>query len=244
MKPFAAFLIAAALVACGTKTDSQPKAAAAQPPRQQAQAPAAQANPVRLTGQVLESIDAAGYTYLKLRNATGDVFWVAVQQTAAKPGTDITILPQLTMENFESKTLNRRFERVIFGVVDGGQPARLDPSMASAAATDEVKVARAEGADAKTVAEAWAARVVLRDKPISVRGKVVKFLPGIMGKNWLHLRDGSGDRAKGDDDLTVTTNDTVAVGDVVLVRGTVRIDKDFGAGYSYAVIVEEAKVSK
>ena len=75
-------------------------------------------------------------------------------------------------------------------------------------------------------------------------GKVVKFLPGIMGKNWLHLRDGSGARANGDDDITVTTGDSAAVGDVVLVRGTVRIDKDFGAGYRYAVMVEEAKVSK
>lgn len=254
----------AALVACGTKTDNQTKAAAAAPPPQQqalppdhppipragdsvTMPPARQAAAVKLTGKVLESIDAAGYTYLKLRTASGDV-WTAVQQTKAQPGTEITVLPQLTMENFESKTLNRKFDQVIFGVVDGGQraPMGMPPGMASAAAVDVkvAKVAEAEGADAKTVSEIWAARAVLQDKPISVRGKVVKFLPNIMGKNWLHLRDGSGTRAKGDDDLTVTTADTVAVGDVVLVRGTVRTEKDFGAGYNYAVIVEEAKVSK
>lgn len=267
MKRFVTCLIVAALAACGTKTDNQPKSAAApQAPVQQTAlqqvlppdhppipgagdavaAPSVpQASPAKLTGKVLESIDAAGYTYLKLRTASGDV-WAAVQQTEARRGAEITILPQITMENFESKTLNRRFEQVIFGVVDGGQraPMGMPPAMASAATTAGVKVAKAEGADARTVAEVWAARAVLKDKPISVRGKVVKFLPGIMGKNWLHLRDGSGARAKGDDDLTVTTADTVAVGDVVLVRGTVRTEKDFGAGYNYAVIVEEAKVSK
>ena len=108
----------------------------------------------------------------------------------------------------------------------------------------DVQVAKAEGAGGKTVAEVWAARVTLKDSPVTIRGKVVKFLPAIMGKNWLHLRDGSGARANGDDDITVTTGDSAAVGDVVLVRGTVRIDKDFGAGYRYAVIVEEANVSK
>lgn len=270
MKPIVAILIVAALAACGTKTENQPKSAAApqKAPAQQSALeqmlppdhppipragdpvtapPASQANAAKLTGKVLESIDAGGYTYLKLRTASGDV-WTAVQQTAARPGTEITILPQITMENFESKTLNRKFDQVIFGVVDGGQraPMGMPPGMASAAAVNVkvAKVAKAEGADAKTVAEVWAARGVLKDKPVSVKGTVVKFLPSIMGKNWLHLRDGSGTRAKGDDDLTVTTADTVAVGDVVLVRGTVRTEKDFGAGYNYAVIVEEAKVSK
>jgi hypothetical protein len=64
-----------------------------------------------------------------------------------------------------------------------------------------------------------------------------------MGKNWVHLRDGSGTAGK-DNDITVTTGDRVAVGDVVTAKGTVRVDKDFGAGYAYPVIVEDAKLSK
>lgn len=277
MKRFVTCLIVATLIACGGKTGKQPKSAAApqKAPAQQAdlqqslppghppiasagavaEAPLPQASPAKLKGKVLETIDAAGYTYLKLRTGSGDV-WAAVQQTEARRGAEITILPQMTVEKFESKTLKRRFDRIIFGVVDGGQraPAQTPPAMASAVGqaaqhmtspdAGDVNVAKAEGADARTVAEVWAARAALKDRPVSVRGKVVKFLPGIMGKNWLHLRDGSGARAKGDDDLTVTTADTVAVGDVVLVRGTVRTDKDFGSGYDYAVIVEEAKVSK
>ena len=79
---------------------------------------------------------------------------------------------------------------------------------------------------------------------MTIRGKVVKYNGGIMGKNWLHLRDGSGKAEANDNDLTVTSQDTAAVGDVVVVKGVVRVDKDFGAGYAYPVIVEDAKIGK
>jgi hypothetical protein len=106
----------------------------------------------------------------------------------------------------------------------------------------DVKVAKASGSDARTVAEIHAQRMALKDKAVTVRGKVVKFNEGIMGRNWVHLRDGTGASGK-DNDLTVTTGDKASVGDVVVVKGKVQIDKDFGSGYAYPVIVEEAKVS-
>jgi hypothetical protein len=93
----------------------------------------------------------------------------------------------------------------------------------------------------KTVAEVFAAKQRLAGQEVAVRGKVVKFNPNIMGVNWLHVRDGTG--SQGTDDLTVTTNTKVQVGDTVLIRGTVAIDKDFGAGYTYPVIVEKAQVT-
>ena len=70
----------------------------------------------------------------------------------------------------------------------------------------------------------------------------MKYSAGIMGRNWIHLQDGTGDAATGTHDITVTSSDTTAVGDIILVEGTVAVDKDFGAGYRYAVIVEEASV--
>ena len=75
-------------------------------------------------------------------------------------------------------------------------------------------------------------------------GKVVKANSSIMGRNWIHIRDGSGAREKKDDDLTVTTQDGAAVGDIVVVKGVVHVDRDFGAGYSYPVVVEDAKVTR
>lgn len=106
------------------------------------------------------------------------------------------------------------------------------------------KIAKAAGADAKTVAEVFEGRAALKDKSVSVRGKVVKVNAGIMGKNWVHLQDGSGSAAKGTHDLIVTTQETAAVGDVVTARGLVRTDVSLGSGYAYEVLVEEAKLRK
>jgi hypothetical protein len=110
--------------------------------------------------------------------------------------------------------------------------------------TADVKVPKATGADARTVAEVHAQKAALKEKPVTIRGKVVKFNPGIMGKNWVHLQDGSGNADKADNDITVTTQDMTSVGETVVIKGTVRVDKDFGAGYAYPGIVEDAKLSK
>jgi aspartyl/asparaginyl-tRNA synthetase len=105
------------------------------------------------------------------------------------------------------------------------------------------KVSKADGADGRTVEELWSQREKLKGKPVAVRGQVVKFTP-VMGKNFLHLRDGSGSAEKKNNDVTVTTADAAAVGDVVTVKGKVILDKDFGAGYAYPVLIDDAKVSK
>ena len=100
-------------------------------------------------------------------------------------------------------------------------------------------IAKAEGG--KTVAEVFAEKASLAGKPVTVRGKVVKVNGGIMGKNWLHVRDGSG--AEGTNDLTVTTaGELPELGAIVVVTGPVTLDKDFGMGYQYAVILQDAEV--
>jgi predicted small lipoprotein YifL len=105
---------------------------------------------------------------------------------------------------------------------------------------DLSNIAKAEGG--KTVAEVYAATDLLAGQKVSVRGKVVKANPNIMGKNWVHVRDGSG--AEGSNDLTATTAKTELphVGDLVVVSGTVATNKDFGMGYTYPVLIENAEV--
>ncbi|HZL97791.1 MAG TPA: hypothetical protein VFB91_03690 [Terriglobales bacterium] len=110
------------------------------------------------------------------------------------------------------------------------------------APSEKIKVEKAKGADACTVSEAFEKAGSLDKKTVVVRGKVVKVSKGIMGKNWVHLQDGSGDPGKGTNDLVATTQDDPKVGNVVTAKGTLRKDKDFGAGYKYRVIVEEATV--
>lgn len=209
-------------------------------------APAAPAeDPLSVKGTVLESMDAGAYTYLKLKTADGEV-WAAVAKTTVKTGTDVTITGISRMDGFESKTLGRTFDRIWFGALagDAGAMAARHAAASTAPAEGVVKVEKAAGADGRTVAEVWADRAALKGKPVAVRGKVVKFNADIMGKNWIHLRDGSGSPAAKDNDLTVTTDAMAKVGDVVTATGAVTVDKDFGAGYAYAVILEGAKITK
>lgn len=91
-----------------------------------------------------------------------------------------------------------------------------------------------------TVADIFAKKAELNGKNVTVHGKVTKVNLGIMGKNWLHLQDGTG--SAGTNDITVTTERQAKVNDKVAITGTLVTDKDFGAGYKYAVIIENATV--
>lgn len=115
------------------------------------------------------------------------------------------------------------------------------PASAPGAEIDLAGIAKAEGG--KTVAEVYGEKDALAGTKVTVRGKVVKANTGIMGKDWLHLRDGSGE--EGTNDLTLTTNSSPLpkVGDTVLVTGTVVLNKDFGMGYQYPVMLEDAEVT-
>ena len=94
--------------------------------------------------------------------------------------------------------------------------------------------------DTIKVEEVFAKKDVLNGRKITVKGEVVKFNSGIMGKNWVHIKDGSGN--PGTNDLTATTQDTVKIGDKVIVTGTLAVGKDFGAGYIYDAIIEDASI--
>lgn len=108
----------------------------------------------------------------------------------------------------------------------------------------DIKVPKASGPDARTVAEIITKRIELKDKTVLVRGKVVKFTPEILNKNWIHLRDGSGSASDNTHDVIVTTNEQARVGDVVVVKGVVHVDKELGSGYAYKVLIEEATLQK
>ena len=209
-------------------------------------APAQAAAPTQVTGEVLEVKDVAVYTYLRLKTATGET-WAAVNKAPVAKGAKVTLTNVMTMENFESKELKKTFPTILFASLansagTGAAPA-ADPhaGMAKApAAMADVKVAKASGANAYTVAEIIAKADKLKDKPVRVQGKVVKYNAGIMGKNWIHLRDGSGSATSGSNDILVTTLASAKLGDVVTVSGVVHTNKDFGAGYSYKILIEDA----
>lgn len=235
-------LLAATLAGCGAKTPAPDTTAAAQ-----AAAPAEAGGNV-LTGPVIEQVAVPPYVYLHIRTAQGEI-WAAVPEATIENGTVVTLANSMLMTDFESKSLNRTFDKIYFGTLapaggamaaTAGNPHAGVPQ--SAAAVDVGKVEKAAGADAYTVAEIWTRKTSLEGKTVTVRGVVVKVNDGVMGKNWIHLQDGSGDGAQGTNDITVTTLDRAAKGATVTIRGTVRTNRDFGAGYTYAVMIEDAKV--
>jgi hypothetical protein len=211
-----------------------------------ARAPAAS-----IKGKVLEVLDAGSFVYLRLQTKDGET-WAAIAKVPVKMGAEVTIENVTTMTNFESKTLNRKFDQIVFGSVAmsgtgaaaGGDMAAMHAGVTKPVDIGNVKVAKATGPNARTVAEVVAKSADLKDKPVVVRGKVVKFTGGVLGKNWIHLRDGTGSSSDGTNDVLVTTTDEAKIGDVILVKGVVHLDRDFGSGYSYQVLIEDASVKK
>ncbi len=251
----------------------------------------AAAPPVKpIQGKVLETMDAGGYTYLRLKRNNGDL-WVAVPKTKVTKGEQVVCQPGMTMTNFKSKTLGRTFESIIFssgignaatasmsnphggkaaitaGKKDsfsealnaeqgaarsagpmGGGAAMMGAMMASGGSgsavvpSKDIKIDKAEGDNAFTVGECFSQGKKLNNKKVRVRGKVVKVSHMIMGKNWVHIQDGTGNPMKNTHDLVVTTMDDPKLDSIVVVEGTLHADKDFGAGYKYKVIIEDAKI--
>ncbi len=117
----------------------------------------------------------------------------------------------------------------------GGSLAAIVPSA-------NIKVRKAEGANGYTIGELFAKRKELNNKEVMVRGKVMKVSRMIMGKNWVHIQDGTGNALENTHDLVVTTMAVPKMGSVVLVKGVLHTDRDFGAGYRYAAIIEDAKI--
>jgi hypothetical protein len=249
------FLVAALLfVACSTKQkplsetreSEKPLAAHGTAPESQS---AAKANV--LEGKVLERLDAGRYSYLRLSTSSGEI-WAAVLLTEASVGSEVTIENPMPMDGFQTKTLNRKFDRIVFGTLgrksqDQGQLLALHnahDNISSSASNGPIRVQRAAGSEGRTIAEIFAQKTLLKDREVAVTGKVVKVNANIMGKTWIHLRDGSGDPASRTNDLTVTTQGSAAVGDTVMVKGTIRTDKDLGMGYVFSVIIEAATITK
>jgi hypothetical protein len=211
-----------------------------------------------IRGTVLETMDAAGYTYVLLDTAEGQL-WIEAQQTPVAVGDIVQTSQGMPMQYFTSKSLNRTFEVIYFSgalqnlsatttsagqpatALPPGHPSTLAPPVDAGTVAPDLAVAAVE--EGKDIAWVYANKDSLADQPVSLRGKVVKYNANILGTNWLHIQDGSGSAADGSNDLVVTSAAEAAVGDTVIITGNIVLDKDFGAGYSYPVLVEDASLT-
>lgn len=241
-------LLTLALVT-GCKEQTPQTAAPAAPAADAAAAPAAQAK----TGTVVETMNSGGYTYVQVDTGSEKI-WAAAPELAVQVGDPVMVPEGMLMTNHESKTLGRTFEQIYFvdAILVGGAQASTPQAAGDAKmpeghppigapATQEIDFSGVKkAANGQTVGEIFANKEKLAGKEVVLRGKVVKFSPEIMGKNWLHVQDGTGTAES--NDLTITTSSAAKVGDIVLVTGKLVADKDFGYGYKYALIVEDATV--
>jgi len=205
------------------------------------------------TGTVMETMNAANYTYVLVNTDDGEI-WAAASRFDVAVGDTVVVPLEMPMQDFHSESLDRNFPVIYFTsqiMRDGeGTSAAMPPghpqmtgAMASAhdSGTQMEPVEPADGG--VTVAGIWAETTSLDGTKVRIRGRVVKFNGGILGTNWIHLQDGTGSAADGTHDLTVTTLGTASVGDVITATGTVVTNQDFGAGYTYAVMLKDAEVA-
>ncbi|HXE96974.1 MAG TPA: hypothetical protein VN642_11245 [Dongiaceae bacterium] len=216
-------------------------------------------------------MNSGGYSYINIQKKDGEKIWIAVKETKVAVGDQMSFLEGLVMKDFKSATLKRTFDSIIFsnGIIPQAQPGIVNTapkdlsvppvpnndgpgknrkevlgSKSAVPLKGKISVAKAKGPNAYTVEETHKKSAALDKKTVVVHGKVVKASTGIMKKTWIHIQDGTGSQAKGNHNLVCTTRGSANVGDVITVKGTLAKNRDFGYGYRYDVIVEDADISK
>ncbi|NVO19714.1 MAG: SH3-like domain-containing protein [Bacteroidetes bacterium] len=195
--------------------------------------------------KVEEVIQTSNYTYLKA-NEDGKELWLAITKQDVKEGETCYYAQEMEMDNFVSKELKRTFEKIFFVQTFSKQPIAMvnnKPAVSPGsknASPDKKEIKLAPASGGITLAQLFEKRNSFAGKKVKIHGQVVKVNTQIMGKNWIHIQDGTD--FGGDFDLTVTTTTEPKVGDTVTCEGVITLNKDFGAGYSYAVIMEDATV--
>jgi len=208
-------------------------------------------------GSLTETFNAGGYTYAKLSTSKGDI-WAAGPVTKLNKGDKISFASKMLMKNFRSKYTERYFKEIYFAksfTVNGKRTELMPMAKTSSSAAKKnphnnsgmpysqamssmplVKPMK-KATKGQDIAEIIAKANTLRGKTVTVRGQVTKVTSNILGANWVHIRDSSTEQ-----DLTITTSGTTKTGDIVLVKGTLLLNKDFGKGFVLGRVIADANV--
>jgi len=196
------------------------------------------------SGRLEETFDVGGYTYIKIK-FNQQTIWAAGPITKVKIDDQISFSGRMPMKNFHSQSLNRDFPIIYFVssfTVNGKnqQIDKVNPHKNTNTVVKKLPLKDFNKAEnGQNISDILTNKDQLVNKKITIRGQVSKFTANVMGKNWIHIRDHSSQK-----DLTITTNVKVSLGDIILLQGKVVKDKDFGYGYIYDVIIEDAQLIK
>ncbi|NDP28377.1 MAG: hypothetical protein GZ087_13275 [Flavobacterium sp.] len=192
---------------------------------------------------VKEVLDANAYTYLLVTEGAKE-FWIAVPKTDIKVGKTYTYEGGMEMKKFESKDLKRTFDSVFFveGLTDPNAPVEPAKTLPKVASSTQLSKGITLSKGGISIFDLYSTKDKLAGKTVILTGKVVKFMPEIMNKNWIHLQDGTS--LNGFNDITITTLEKVKVDEIVTLKGTVVLNKDLGSGYKYDILIEDAVLVK
>lgn len=193
--------------------------------------------------KVIDKIPAKGYIYLQVTENKND-FWIAVPAMEIEIGETVYFSRYMVMEDFRSDNIDKSFDQILF-VEDARKsptPDEMKKIHSGVQTTEKQEIKIEPLSEGKTIQQIYADKSSLNGEVVKVRGKVVKFNKQIMKRNWIHIQDGTG--GENEFDLVMTSNEEVQVGDIIIAEGKVVIDKDFGAGYFFPVIIEDVKIEK
>ena len=203
-----------------------------------------------VTGEIIETMDTGNYTYIQVRGADKTI-WAATERFEAKVGERVTVPGGMVMKNFQSPTLGRTFEELYFTdrvlregesesertLPPGHPPLSAQPTTPASPAQDVV----AQPAGGISLAELFARSTELAGQEIVIKGRVTSYTERVMGRNWIHLADGTS--AGSNQELVINSTGSTRVGAVITVKGVVAINEDLGHGYQYAVLIKDAELT-
>ena len=191
---------------------------------------------------VLEKIAAGGYIYLKVLEKDKE-YWMAIPGRQIEIGATYYYDDGMEMGKFESKSLNRTFDHIVFAQGIRDQKNTIKKDKKRSVNKGESSVANIEKAsNGIRIATLFENPKAYQNKQVIIKGQIVKVNNGIMGVNFMHLQDGT--KGNGEYDVTITSNDEFKIDEVVTIKGTVILNKDFGSGYVYDVLIEKAVILK
>ena len=194
-------------------------------------------------GKVIDKIPAKGYTYLQVSENKED-FWIAVPTMEIEIGETVYFSRFMVMEDFKSDNIDKSFDQILF-VEDARKsptPDEMKNIHSGVVSSEKQEIKIQPLTDGKTVQQIFSNKTALNGETVKVKGQVVKFNKQIMKRNWIHIQDGTG--SEKEFDLVMTSNQEVQVGDIIIAEGKVVVDKDFGAGYFFPVMIEDVKIEK
>jgi hypothetical protein len=194
---------------------------------------------------IKEALEATAYSYLLVTEAEKE-YWIAIPLTKVEIGKTYTYEGGMEMKKFESKDLKRTFDSVFFveGLTDPNPPATTEVASTLPKVTSSTQLSKGItlSKGGISIFDLYSTKEKLAGKTVVLTGKVVKFMPEIMNKNWIHLQDGTS--LNGFNDITITTLEKVKVDEIVTLKGTVVLNKDLGSGYKYDILIEDAVLVK